>query len=303
MKIDSGVFDTAPPKEAGLIRLKAGVSRAISSVLMPLIWRAARNHVGGQTIADALCAAQRLKAEGYPCTLGLWDSADCTQKQVAGHYLEAVQYLISHPLDAYLSLKPPALRYDTEAALELAAAAKAGDVRLHFDSHGPEAASASNAMLDAMIRETGPERLGTTIPGRWARSLMDADWAIERGLRVRVVKGQWPDPSDPNRDMRAGFLGVIDRLAGRVPHVAVATHDMPLAMEAISRLRAAGTSLELEQILGLTAARSLRWAKENGVRLRVYVPYGKGYIPNALGTLRRNPRLALHIAGALMRGG
>ena len=34
-------------------------------------------------------------------------------------------------------------------------------------------------------------KLGCTLPGRWRRSLSDADRAIEMGLRVRVVKGQW----------------------------------------------------------------------------------------------------------------
>src|SRR5207247_3807890 len=118
---------------------------------------------------------------------------------------------------------------------------------------------------------------GTTLPGRWKRSAADALWAAESGLTVRVVKGQWADPSNPAQDLRAGFLEVIDQLAGRAPHVAVATHDVPLAAEAIARLRSAGTSCEMELLHGLPMKASLRLARKLAVNLRVYVPYGKAY--------------------------
>ena len=128
------------------------------------------------------------------------------------------------------------------------------------------------------------------MPGRWSRSLADADWVCEHGLIARVVKGQWPDPAEPNRGLRDGFLEVIDRLAGRARHVAVASHDVPLAAEAIARLQHAGTSCELELLFGLPMTPSLAWAREQRVPVRIYVPYGKGYIPHAMDQLWRNPR-------------
>ena len=91
---------------------------------------------------------------------------------------------------------------------------------------------------------------------------------------------------------------MIDRLAGRARHVAVATHDFALGREAIKRLKAAGTSCEVEVLLGMPAGPLLAWAKQNGVKVRVYVPYGCGFIANAAGVLRRNPRLMLAIAKA-----
>src|SRR5204863_8232193 len=127
--------------------------------------------------------------------------------------------------------------------------------------------------------------------GRWKRSAADAVWAAERGLTVRVVKGQWADPSDPTRDLRAGFLEVIDQLAGRAPHVAVASHDVPLAAEAISRLRNAGTSCELELMHGMPMKESLQLARKQAVNLRVYVPYGKADLPYALSRVPSHSRM------------
>jgi len=282
--------DTAPAPPKGIKRLRAAARRTVSACLLPLMQRAGRAYVGGETVEDALSVAGRLATERFPSTLGLWDTPEETARRVADEYLVAIERLAASGLDSYVSLKPPALRFDCRLATELATAAHARDVPLHFDSHGPEVADPSNAMLETMLRQLSCDHLSTTLPGRWARSLSDADWAVERGLKVRVVKGQWPDPADPDRDMRAGFLEVIDRLAGRARHVRVASHDVPLAAEAVARLRGAATSCELELLFGLPMTRSLRWASENGVGVRIYVPYGKGYIPHAVSQLRRNPR-------------
>jgi proline dehydrogenase len=297
MRLDDSSFDTSPPdthhEEPRLRRLKANAVGKVSAVMLPLMRRAARSYVGGDTVDDALAIARRLADDGLPNTLGFWDTTDYSARQVIDTYIESVDSLAKSGLDSYLSIKPPALRFDAALATELAAAAKNKDVRVHCDSHGPEVADASHTLEEKMLETLGAERLSTTLPGRWLRSLPDADWAIARGIRVRVVKGQWPDPAAPNRDMREGYLEVIDKLAGRARHVGVASHDVPLAAKAIERLRVAGTPCELELLYGMPMTESLAWAKEHGADVRVYVPYGRGFIPSALGVLRRNPHLAL----------
>lgn len=265
---------------------------------MPLIRRAARPFLGGETISDALCAIAQLKSQNLATALSYWDIGRESVKDVEAVNLAAIAELGPLYADTYLSLKPPALRFSHQAAHALASAAAEHGLRLHFDSHGAEVADLQNAMIETMLGALGPEFLGTTLPGRQQRSLRDADWLSNNSLNARVVKGEWPDPASPKRDPRGGFLEVIDRLAGRAHHVSVATHDLALAREAIGRLRAAGTSCEIEVLLGMPAHALLTWAKTSAVKVRVYVPYGLGFIPNAVGVLRRNPRLALAIANA-----
>lgn len=296
----TGLYDSAPPKEEAplspLLRFKRAATGRISAAILPLIKRAARPYVGGETLEEALAVLDRLAGEGHGTTLGYWDLGRDGARQVADIYLNAIDCLSVEERDCYVSLKPPPLHFSAELAGELAEAAAQLGLRLHLDSHGVEAADLSNAMLEAMTPHLDSAHLGTTLPGRWWRSLADADWAVGRGLNVRVVKGQWPDPADPSRDVCGGFLAVIGRLAGRARHVAVGTHDFTLATEAIRLLRAAGTSCEIEVLLGMPAKPLMAWARQNGVRLRVYVPYGEGFVPNALGVLKRNPRLIVSVA-------
>ena len=269
-----------------------------SLALMPVLRRAARPYLGGETIDDALCVAARLASDGHALAFSHWDEGSETPQDIESLGLDAMAALAGAGHDGYLSLKPPALRFSREAARRLALASQAHGVRLHFDAHGAEVADLQTAMLAEMLDVVEPEYLGTTIPGRLRRSGADADWAIARGLAVRVVKGEWPDPADPRCDLGKGFLDVIERLAGRARHVAVATHDLALSREAVTRLRRAGTACEIEVLLGMPTHDLLAWAKSEGVRTQIYVPYGRGFIPNAVGLLRHNPRLALTIARA-----
>jgi proline dehydrogenase len=162
-------------------------------------------------------------------------------------------------------------------------------IRIHFDSLAPEAA---DAMWSAACQASASgAAISCSLPGRWRRSLADADAAIDAGIVPRVVKGQWPDADDPQADLRRGFMKVVNHLAGRAPHVAIASHDAPLTREAIACLRAAGTTSELELLYGLPERASLSLALREHVPVRFYVPYGKAYLPYCLGQARRNPRL------------
>jgi proline dehydrogenase len=97
-------------------------------------------------------------------------------------------------------------------------------------------------------------------------------------------------------------LTLADRLAGRAGHVIVATHDGDLAREALARLRAAGTPCELELLLGLPPQASIRAAREAGVGVRAYVPYGCARLPYRLSEAGRNPAVLWWLACDLLHG-
>jgi len=290
-------FSTAPP-EVIARGFRRRIGETLSAAVMPFIKRAARPFLGGETMQDALCVSDRLGDEGLATAFSYWDGGFETLEEMEAINLSAMTAIVAASPASYLSLKPPALRFSVPAARRLASTAAAHGLRLHFDSHGTDVTDLQNAMIEAMMETVGSEHLGTTLPGCQHRSLRDADWAIQKGLNLRIVKGAWPDPADPGRDARTGFLQLIDRVAGRARYVAVASHDLSLCREAIGRLRAVGTSCEVEVLLGMPVRALIHWAQETGVKTRVYVPFGCGFIPNAAGVLRRNPRLALSIAKA-----
>ncbi|MEK6328294.1 MAG: proline dehydrogenase [Actinomycetota bacterium] len=273
---------------------------ALRSCLAPLRRRAASAYVAGPRIDDALLACHTLRARGRAGAVGFWNRGGDEPDHVMHTYLAAVDALSRSGLDAYLSIKAPALGYSPELIAKLLERARSAAVRVHFDSLSPESAERTLALIAGATQDG--HQPGITLPARWRRSLGDADAAAELGVGVRVVKGQWPDPDPPEQDQRAGFMAVVEALAGRARWVAVATHDEALARQALGRLRAAGTPCELELLFGLPAAPAARAADELSAPVRVYLPYGNATVPYCLAEARKDARILGWLLQDLLRG-
>jgi proline dehydrogenase len=276
-----------------------------STCLMPVARRAARRYIVGETLADARRAQAALELRGLQATIGFWDGVGDTPRQVADQYLAALDGLADEEGTTYASIKLPALGFSDDLLAEVAERARATGTRIHLDSLAPDTVAPTQVAVERVLESTPGLQISCTLPGRWRRSPGDVAWATRHAMPVRVVKGEWPDPHEPARDPRAGYLGVIDSLAGRAQRVGVATHDVPLARAAIKRLRAEGTPCELELLHGLPMRESLRLARELRVDVRVYLPYGAAYMPYALSQIRRRPRILLwllkDLAGSAVR--
>jgi proline dehydrogenase len=281
------------------MRFVTQTRQLIGAMLRPLALRAARAYVAGDRLEDAVRVADRLAERGLAATFGYWDAPGEAPRTVADQYLAAARVLAGRE-HAYLSIKVPSLGFSHELMAEVVECAARGNVRVHLDALAPDTVDRSRAVVEKFL-DAGAD-LSFTLPGRWRRSTSDAAWAIERGIVVRVVKGQWPDPDAPNIDLRKGFLQVIDALAGRARHVAVASHDVPMVRQAIARLEHAGTTCGMELLYGLPMRQSIRLADRLALGVHVYVPYGKAYLPYAMSRLGSDPRIAWWLVRDLMLG-
>ena len=268
--------------------LKPLLRRIALALWRPIERRAAGAYLAGPELSAALESGDRVATRGYGVILGFWNADDDAPEAVTAENLVAIESIGTRGSGWYLSIKAPALGYSAELVDQIVQAAAPLGAIVHFDSHALDTADDTLAL--AVHARESHDQIGITIPGRWRRSLADADRAAESGLRVRLVKGEWPDPDDPGRDMRAGFLEVLDRLAGRSAHVSIATHDADLAREAVGRLTATGTRHDIELLMGLPFNPMVEVARSAGLSVRIYVPYGHASLRYGLQFLRRNPR-------------
>lgn len=247
------------------------------------IERSGKAYVAGADVGSALSVARKLGERGVGVALGYWDAPGDTAGHAAAMALGALEGIARAGLDGYVALKPTAL-----GRIEpIMARARELGVPVHLDATGLAEADASWEFLE---RVAGPD-VGCTLPTLWGRSRADAKRALELGLRVRVVKGQWPDPDFRASDEAERFLEIVEAVAG-APYVAVATHDRPLAEAALERV----THGAHERMLGLP------WRGRSFARTRIYVPFGHPYLPYAAGRARRSPRVALWLARDVIRG-
>ena len=226
----------------------------------------------------AIRRCMKLKQDEIDTTVGYFQARDATPDQILSANLELLNSWKASK-NSYLSVKAPPMHFDRELLYRLAEAAGKSAMPLLFDAHAPKDAEATLAAVDALADEF-PET-GFALPARWRRSQADAIRFRDTPARIRIVKGEWPDPGF-SQDVEAAYLSLAARLAGRRGTVAVATHDPALAEHALERLLAAGTPCELEQLRALPGRRTQAVARRLGVPIRIYVPFGPGWWPYAL---------------------
>lgn len=247
--------------------------------------RAGRPYVAGEQREAALDLCRRRLESGDRVVICHWSEPDDDPARVLESYLDDLQAAAELAGNgyAYMTCKIDALGDRMADVTAVAACARQVGVRAHWDSLGAD--TQSIALTCAKLHQSLRAPTGATLPGRWARSLEDAEDLRGLSFPVRLVKGQWAstDSLDPAR----GMVECARRLAGRSDLVAVATHDAELAREVLAILIESGTPCELEQMLGLPDREPREVAGDLGVPVRVLVPYGAPRPPYALGSAWR----------------
>ena len=260
----------------------------IASLKQKIIRRIAESHLAGPSLADAVHVYNLAAERGWSSTFGPWTDPADTLKAVADQYRGALQTILDGSLNCYLSVKLTTLQYEFTIIKELVEKGKTGGVRIHFDSMDPDSAAPTSKMVERILATH--RNIGYTIAARWQRSVRDAQQVIDWGIPVRIVKGQWADPSGPKADVRKNYLATIDALAGKGVPVEVATHHRPLAAESLRRLIQAGTSCEMEQMSGLPQ-NCVSLAKQLHIPMRLYIGYGYPSLPYSIREVQARPAI------------
>ncbi|MFL6844394.1 MAG: proline dehydrogenase [Allosphingosinicella sp.] len=215
-----------------------------------------------------------LNRRGLGATLGYFQSSADRPETIVAANLAVARLLSDGAGDIYLSVKAPPMAFDRAHLRRIAEAGAKSGLKLLFDAHAPKDADSTVTAVAGLLGQF--PGTGLAIPARWRRSMADASGFRESSARIRLVKGEWPDP-DGDCDIGANYVALAERLAGRAAPVAVATHDPALAERALTLLLEAGTPCELEQLRGLPSRRTMAVARRLGVPVRVYVPFGPGW--------------------------
>lgn len=273
---------------------------ALRTVARQLGSRAGRSYVTGPGLQDVLAAQERAARQGYSADVCYWPRPDESYERVAERYGLTLDGLAGAATPARMSVKGSQVGFRSELLAPVLEQAREHDISVFFDAlvvHGSDD-------VFGMLAQALPSgaSLGCAVAGRWTRSPGDLEWALEHGLHVRVVKGQYPDEPGLDVDRRRGFLDLVDQAAGRAALVSVATHDSQLAHEAVRRLRDANTPVELEVLYGFPLRRLLRELAPFQVPVRMYLPYGFGRTPYPPRQALRQPATARFMAADVALG-
>ncbi len=293
-------------------RLVAGV---LPSVPRAVVARVAAPYIAGSSWAEATQVVSALNASGRLATVDfLGEMAANPAEALAIHaeYLRVLEGIREHGFDANISVKPSGLglTFDREHGYRLirslvaVASESAGFVRLDMED-----SSTTEPILDVYwrLRAEGLDNVGVVLQTALYRTEDDARALASMDASVRICKGIYREPAsiarrDPD-EIRAAYVNTVQIVLEGAGRIAIATHDSKL-IERLVRLlreRAVGRErYEFQMLLGVTPQLGVDLVRA-GHPLRVYVPYGERWYEYSLRRLRENPRIAGHVARALLR--
>ena len=263
-----------------------------------LFWFA-RRFIAGQTLEEALIVLRKLKAKGFATTidhLGENVTNALEAKAATDDYIEIINAIKKNSLDNNISVKLTQIGLDinrdlclenlkriTEAAREIN-----GFVRV--DIEGSKYASTTFEMVRE-IRALGLP-VGVAIQAMLRRTPSDMVTLLESGITMRLCKGAYKEPVDiayqKKDEVDRQYVALVKRLLTSGSFHGIATHDEKIIAETkafVKERQIKRDKFEFQMLLGIRPALQEQLVA-NGWKLRVYVPYGRAWLPYVIRRLR-----------------
>ena len=284
------------------------VSKTIMHVPGPIVGLFARGYIAGEQLGDAVKVVKGLNAKGMMATIDILGEFIKKKEESAffkDQCLEILKAIDKENLDANLSLKPTqmGLELDKELAFtnirEIVALAASFNnfVRIDMEDHP---CTDDTLEFFRRLREEFPGHVGVVLQSYLRRTPDDIESLSDGPLNFRLCKGIYNEPRKvAYKDMaiiNRSFVCCLEQMFEKKAYVGIATHDEKLVFEAEQLVRKFGLKrddYEFQMLLGVDMElRDL--IVERGHRLRIYVPFGKSWLPYSKRRLKENPSIAKH---------
>ena len=290
------------------------VSRGLPLIPPPLLRKAAGRYVAGDTRAEAIALAAKLRRRGFATTLDiLGEDVQNPEKarRALADYIDLMAAMERAGIDRNISIKLSMLGLRGDQALawglfkELLSAAAARDFFVRIDM---EDSSVTDVTLEFYMQGKAIwPKLGTVLQSRLKRTARDAAQLAASGANFRLCKGIYLEPEDrayqKKSQINDAFMEALSILLSRGSYVGIATHDPHLLkrvgalLEAFPEYR---DRYEYQALLGVPLGPARRDPRRSGSTVRIYIPFGLDWYAYGLRRLRENPHLALQIAKGLL---
>lgn len=271
--------------------------------------------IAGETLDEAIVVADHLNQRNLKVTLDLLGEnvdSEAAANAAATAYQEILDRIAEMKIDSNISIKLTMLgldisdelaRKNTVAVLERA--------RQHgnFVRVDMEGSAYTQRTLDLVyeLHEQFPETIGLVLQSYLYRTERDIRDAVERGIRVRLVKGAYAEPATIayplKRDVDAAFRRQLEVLLDQGNYPAIATQDetiIEVTKGYALRMGIDRSRFEFQLMYGIRRDLQEQLAAE-GYNVRVYVPYGDQWYPYFSRRLAERPANVFFVLRNLMK--
>jgi proline dehydrogenase len=265
--------------------------------------------VAGETLEEAMAVARELSKEGIFITLDqLGENVNSTEAASAAvvGYVDTLKQLRAAELEPNISVKLTMLGMDlgdalaTENMVRILEAAQEVDGFVRIDMEGSDYTERTMRIF-TQLHDRFPDNVGIVLQAMLHRTAQDVIDMIERGARVRLVKGAYAEPESvaiqSKKEVDENFRMLMRHLMDKGTYPAIATHDPKLIEDAIEYARKntiAPDRYEFQMLYGVRASEHYRLQKA-GYNMRVYIPFGTEWYAYYTRRIAEKPSNALFV--------
>ncbi len=275
----------------------------------------ARRFVAGETVADAIRAAQAIEAQGLTQTLDLLGES-VSSEQDAHAATDACLAMMPAMVDAdiarNISIKLTQLGLDLDRELcvtnlrAILARARDDGFFVRIDMENSPYTEATLDIFEQVWRE-GLTNVGVVLQSALRRSEADLARVLALGARVRLVKGAYQEPASEAyqsaHEVDEAYLRLLRPLLSEGTFPAIATHDPAMidATKALVReLRLPADRFEFQMLYGVRRDLQASLHAE-GYGMRVYIPFGRDWFPYFMRRLGERPANVAFVVRSMWR--
>lgn len=259
----------------------------------------AKRFIAGENLAEALPVIGRKKNLGFFTTVDLLGESvkDAEMSKVSAEdYCRLIETLDHENLEPNVSLKLTQLGLDISTQLCYENVCKVLNKAAEKDSYvriDMEGSDYTERTLELVKRwHAGYPKVGAVIQAMLKRSPGDVERLLKSGIGIRLCKGAYKEPQDiafeDKKDVDQQFKELTSKLLESGIYHGIATHDEKMINHAKDFAISNGISkksFEFQMLLGIRS-RLQKQLIEEGWQLRVYIPFGRAWLPYTLRRLR-----------------
>ena len=261
---------------------------------MKLLYPFAKRYIAGHDFRSAQFTAKELSDNGFALSFNyVGEYSKTLDEAIAARnqYSEILNYYQDEKIDLSIKLSQVGLLIspeDCEGLLQqIVEKAHNYGHTIRFDM---EHSIITDKTLDLCLKlnQEYPETMGVALQARLFRTKDDMQELMNNNISVRLVKGAYIEKESialkSYQEIQENYLQLIELLGTKMDRrCAVATHDETILKDILSKPDA--DRFDYEFIYGIR--RDLQQSfKDQGQKVRIYLPYGDNWLPYAWRRLR-----------------
>ena len=273
-------------------------------------WRAASRFVAGETPENAIQAVRELNAKGINATLDHLGEHTSTAEEAdkaTDNIISIFNEIDKSGVKANVSIKLTQIGMGLDEEIcrqnlvRILEQVKNHDNFIRIDMEDTPYTDVTFSLYDSLMeRGYGTSDVGLVIQSYLYRSEEDTRGLLEKGIRIRLVKGAYKEPPDKAYPKKADTDANFDLLTkimidealkienntlsedGRTPPIpAIGSHDdkrIEFAKKHAEKVGLPKNAIEFQMLYGIRRDLQEQLVKE-GYPVRVYVPFGTHWYP------------------------